>query len=117
MVQLVGYMKKTNETRAILLAIPTIILIMLAVRYTAGWVLLGVLFAPFLFMGTHLSMSEYDRQSKEYELRQDVKRKLEMELAKQALEEPAFRKTVQNMRDENNLISLEEDGIDEHYRF
>lgn len=110
-------MKSNKENYNILLAIPTIILIMLAVRYIAGWVLLGVLFTPFLFMGTHLSMSEYDRQSKEYELRKDAKRKLEMELAKQALEEPAFRKTVQHIRDENNLLSLEEDGIDEHYRF
>ena len=106
-----------QEMTNMLLAIPTIVLMMLAVRYIAGWLLIAVIFVPFLFIGNHLPMSEYDRQSKEYELRKDAKRKLEMELAKQALEEPAFRKTVQNIKNEYPVISLEEEGIDEHYRF
>jgi hypothetical protein len=106
-----------SENHNMLLAIPVIILILLAVRYFAGWILLTIIFVPFLFIGNHLSLSEYDTQAKELDARQDAKRNLEKELAKQALEEPAFRKTVQTIKDDNQLISLEEDGIDEHYRF
>lgn len=103
-----------NETYNILLAIPTIIVMMLAVRYIAGWVLLAIIFVPFLFIGNHLSMSEYDRQSKEYELRQDAKRKLEMELEKQAQEEPPFRKTVDDMKFKSRTFTL--DTLDDYIK-
>jgi len=103
-----------NEAYWIVAAIPTILLMMLAVRYIAGWVLLVIIFTPFLFIGNHLSMSEYDRQSKEYELRQDAKRKLEMELEKQAQEEPPFRKTVDDMKFKSRTFTL--DTLDDYIK-
>lgn len=95
-----------NELLNIALAIPVIVVMMLAVRYVAGWILLAIIFTPFMFMGNHLSLNEYDRQAKELELRQDAKRKLEMELAKEAFEEPPSRKTVQNVKFKNKRFTL-----------
>jgi hypothetical protein len=95
-----------NELLNIALAIPVIVVMMLAIRYIAGWILLAIIFVPFLFIGNHLSLGEYDRQAKEHEARQDAKRKLEMELEKEAFEEPPFRKTVENIKFKSKTFTL-----------